>query len=49
MPAKSKKQLKYAYAHIDEPWAREMIAKTPDAKKSRLMKGKSHGKGKRRS
>jgi len=43
MPAKSKKQLKYAYAHKDEPWAQEMIAKTPDTKKSRLMKG--HKKG----
>ena len=50
MPAKSKKQLKYAYAHKDEPWAQEMIAKTPEKTQSRMMKkGKGHGKSKRRS
>jgi hypothetical protein len=48
VPAKSKKQLRYAYAHKDEPWAQEMIARTPDSKKSRLMKGKGHGKKGRR-
>jgi len=49
-PAKSRKQLKYAYAHKDEPWAQEMIAKTPEKTQSRMMKkGKGHGKSKRRS
>jgi len=49
MPAKSKAQLKAAYAaaHRGETWGKEMIAKTPRQTRSRLMKGKSHGKGKR--
>ena len=51
MPAKSKAQLKAAYAASSrgEAWGKEMIVKTPRGKRSRLMKGgKKRGKGKRR-
>ena len=41
MPAKSAAQLRAAYAAAErgEAWGKEMIAKTPRAKRSRMMKG----------
>jgi len=47
MPAKSKAQLKAAYAAAarGESWGKEMIAKTPRTKRSRLMKGKGKKRG----
>ncbi len=42
MPAKSKKQLKKAYAAADrgEEWGKRMVAHTPRRARKRLMKGK---------
>ena len=42
MPAKSARQLRKAYAAKarGEKWGAEMVAKTPRAKRSRMMKGK---------
>jgi len=41
-PAKNKAQLKAAYAAASrgESWGKEMVAKTPRKKRSRLMKKK---------
>ena len=42
MPAKSRKQLAFAYAHKDKPWAKEMTEKTHTTKglPQRKRKGK---------
>jgi hypothetical protein len=50
VPAKNKAQLKGAYAAAGrgEAWGKEMVAKTPRATRSRMMKGKSHSKSKGR-
>ena len=49
MPAKSKAQLRKAYAAANrgEAWGKEMVAKTPRATRSRLMKGKPRGKARK--
>jgi hypothetical protein len=43
MPAVSKKQLRYAYAHRNEKWARELIENTPSTK-GLPMRKKRRGK-----
>jgi len=48
MPAKSKKQLRYAFAHKGEKWAEEIIAKTHTTKGlPERAKGKKSKKGKK--
>ena len=49
MPAKSKSQLRKAYAHENEDWAREMIEATPSMKGlPEHVRERRHKHGKRR-